>query len=90
MTHQSRLTIKGQVTIPRDIRAALGLKPGERVEFVRTASGETVIRRLDEAVESEAERRARVEAAISAVAGRFCTGQATDDYMHEIRGPYAP
>jgi len=28
-----RLTQKGQVTIPREIRVALGLKPGDPVQF---------------------------------------------------------
>jgi antitoxin PrlF len=30
----TRLTIKGQVTIPRLVRSALGLKPGDGVVFV--------------------------------------------------------
>ncbi len=30
----SRITSKGQVTIPKDIRIALGLKAGDRVTFV--------------------------------------------------------
>jgi len=90
MTHQSRLTVKGQVTIPKDVRTALGVKPGERIEFVRNANGETVIRRIAERPESEGERRARIEAAIQSVAGKFQFGQSTDDYMREIRGPYEP
>jgi AbrB family looped-hinge helix DNA binding protein len=34
MTHSSKLAGKGQVTIPKDVRLGLGLKEGERVEFV--------------------------------------------------------
>jgi AbrB family looped-hinge helix DNA binding protein len=34
---------KGRVTIPKDIRKRLGLKPGDRVEFV-VEEGRTVIR----------------------------------------------
>lgn len=30
----SRMTSKGQVTIPKEIREQLGLKPGDQVEFV--------------------------------------------------------
>jgi AbrB family looped-hinge helix DNA binding protein len=30
-----RVTIKGQVTIPKDIRDQLGIEPGSDVEFVR-------------------------------------------------------
>lgn len=32
-TLQRRLTQKGQVTIPAEVRAVLGLKPRDRVEF---------------------------------------------------------
>ncbi len=35
------ITSKGQVTIPRDIRRMLGLKPGDRVTFV--ADGDKAI-----------------------------------------------
>jgi AbrB family looped-hinge helix DNA binding protein len=41
----SRLTSKGQATIPADVRAALGLKPGDSVEFRLNDAGEMVLRR---------------------------------------------
>ncbi|QHS15920.1 AbrB/MazE/SpoVT family DNA-binding domain-containing protein [Halopenitus persicus] len=34
-----RVTTKGQVTIPKEIREALGIEPGDAVEFERTESG---------------------------------------------------
>ncbi|MBO6903211.1 MAG: AbrB/MazE/SpoVT family DNA-binding domain-containing protein [Rhizobiaceae bacterium] len=34
-----RVTTKGQVTIPKDIRDRLGIKPGSEVEFVPRADG---------------------------------------------------
>lgn len=34
-----RVTTKGQVTIPKDIREALGIEPGDEVAFERTESG---------------------------------------------------
>jgi antitoxin PrlF len=43
MTYSSQLTSKGQVTIPKDVRIRLGLKEGERVEFV-TEGDRTIIR----------------------------------------------
>ncbi len=33
------LTSKGQLTIPKDVRDALGVGPGDRVDFVRMADG---------------------------------------------------
>jgi antitoxin PrlF len=39
----STLSSKGQVTIPQEIRTRLGLKEGDRVEFVIEA-GRTVLR----------------------------------------------
>lgn len=38
----SNLTSKGQVTIPADLRRALGLKAGDKVRFVRSG-GRVVI-----------------------------------------------
>lgn len=34
------VTSKGQITIPNKVRSALGLEPGDRVEFVETGKGE--------------------------------------------------
>jgi AbrB family looped-hinge helix DNA binding protein len=33
-----RVTTKGQVTIPKEIREALGIEPGDEVEFERVGS----------------------------------------------------
>ena len=40
----SRLTSKGQITVPQEIRERLGLKQGDRVEFV-AEKHRTVVRR---------------------------------------------
>lgn len=43
MGRTSSISSKGQITIPQEVRARLGLRPGDRVEFV--AEGDkTVIR----------------------------------------------
>ena len=39
MHYQSNMTSKGQVTVPKDIRDALGLEPGQSVEFELDAEG---------------------------------------------------
>lgn len=33
------LTSKGQLTLPKDVRAALGVGPGDRVDFIRMEDG---------------------------------------------------
>jgi len=37
-----RVTTKGQVTIPKRVREALGLEPGDEVAFEQTESGYTL------------------------------------------------
>lgn len=37
------VTSKGQITIPAQVRTALGLDAGDRVEFVETAKGQFAI-----------------------------------------------
>jgi AbrB family looped-hinge helix DNA binding protein len=39
MELESRMTQKGQITIPAEIRARLGLKPKDKVRFVSQADG---------------------------------------------------
>ena len=39
------ITSKGQVTIPKRVREALDLEPGEELEFVVTEDGELTVRR---------------------------------------------
>lgn len=41
---EATVTSKGQITIPADIRKALGLSAGERVVFTQLDDGTTVIR----------------------------------------------
>lgn len=42
-----KVSSKGQVTIPKEIREALGIRPGDEVEFEETEEG-VVIRKADE------------------------------------------
>jgi AbrB family looped-hinge helix DNA binding protein len=43
-TYASRVTSKGQITIPLEIRKHLGLRKGDKVEFVAEPSRATVKR----------------------------------------------
>ena len=40
----STMTSKGQTTIPRDIRAAANLKPGDRMHFTVLEDGAIIVR----------------------------------------------
>jgi len=37
------LTSKGQITVPKEIRDALGVSPGDKLVFRRTESGQIVV-----------------------------------------------
>ena len=39
MTARTKITSKGQVTIPKDVRERLGLRPGDEIEFVDDRQG---------------------------------------------------
>jgi len=41
----TRITVKGQVTIPKKVRVALQLAPGDGVEFEANGSGQFVVRK---------------------------------------------
>ena len=45
------LTTKGQVTIPKEIREALNLRTGDKIEITATADGKAVIRPVSKKVD---------------------------------------
>lgn len=45
MQMANTLTVKGQVTIPKRFRDAMGLKPGDQVSFILDERGEVLVRR---------------------------------------------
>ena len=53
MMHKAKVTSKGQITIPADVRAAMGLKPGERVVFWGGENGEFIVRRVGSILDLE-------------------------------------
>lgn len=89
----SNLTSKGQVTIPKAIRDALGLHPGEQVEFDVNDRGETVIR----AASADDARKRREEEILQRIAEARASfraqdqmpGMSTEEYMLWVRGPAA-
>ena len=68
-----RITSKGQVTIPIEIRGKLGLHPGTEVDFA--VDGDAV--RLTRAESG----KGRGEAAVARLRGRATAGLSTDEIM---------
>lgn len=79
-----RVTEKGQVTIPKDIRERLGITVGSEVEFVPDDKGARLV-----LVASHAERSPEdFETWLRGVGGSFDTGgMSADEYMQWLRGP---
>lgn len=48
-----RVTTKGQVTIPKDIRDALGIEPGDEVAFEKVDSGYQIRKRAPTTADGE-------------------------------------
>jgi AbrB family looped-hinge helix DNA binding protein len=93
MSFHSNMTSKGQVTVPKDIRDALGLRPGEPVEFELDGSGKAFIRKPDEG-ERIAQKRTELLARIREARAAFKTedqmpGLANDEWFALVRGPAA-
>jgi len=41
---EATMTVKGQITVPREIRNRLGLKSGDKVAFTMLSDGTVVVR----------------------------------------------
>jgi antitoxin PrlF len=72
------LTIKGQVTIPKQIRDALDLKPGSKVTFGVNSTGEVVL--------EKAARTAPKSDRFELVRGKADVKWRTQDLMELLRG----
>jgi AbrB family looped-hinge helix DNA binding protein len=76
----STLTSKGQVTIPKKVRDALHLQPGNAVEFAVNAGGEVILRKAGR--KPAVVKRDRFEAARGAAQIKW----RTDELMALLRG----
>jgi AbrB family looped-hinge helix DNA binding protein len=79
-----RVTEKGQVTIPKDVRDRLGIVPGSEVEFLPDEKGARLV-----LIASHADRDPKdFYNWIRSVSGTFDTdGMTADEYMEWLRGP---
>ncbi len=73
------LTIKGQVTIPKQIRDALSMLPGCSVDFAVNADGDVVIHKVGA-------RAARKPDRFEAARGKADVKWRTDELMTLLRG----
>ncbi|MDI6028637.1 AbrB/MazE/SpoVT family DNA-binding domain-containing protein [Corticibacterium sp. UT-5YL-CI-8] len=79
-----RVTEKGQVTIPRNIRLKLGIMPGTEVDFVQRADGVVELVRVPGGRESVLHRS--LEDWFAKVEGTSDGGLTSDEIMTLTRG----
>lgn len=73
-----RVTVKGQVTIPQEVREALGIAPGSEVDFIRQEDGSYRLVKVDKG----GQRPSRFRAA----RGTATVKMRTDEIMALTRG----
>ena len=83
-----RVTTKGQVTIPKDIRDRLGIKPGSEVEFVPRANGKVELLRTGGTGDEARKRSKSIRRWAERVRGSVdAKGMTPDEYYDWLRGP---
>jgi AbrB family looped-hinge helix DNA binding protein len=79
-----RVTEKGQVTIPKEIRDRLGIGPGSEVDFIASGSGAMLVKiaeASDPAIRGFDDWLERVKGTMD------LGGMTTDEFMEFLRGP---
>ena len=75
-----RVTTKGQVTIPKEIRDALGIEPGDEIAFEEVESGYKI--------RKEEPTTAAGEDPFETYRGAADSGDSMPDRMRRLRGEY--
>ncbi len=73
------MTVKGQVTIPKKVREALQLSPGDSVDFDVNRAGEVVVHKAGARAKTKRDR-------FDAVRGKAQIKWRTDELMALLRG----
>jgi antitoxin PrlF len=77
-THRAKVTSKGQITVPVEVRKSLGIKPGDLLRFEQHEDGIRLVRDAEESVFEQF----RGIGNIGIGSGR----EAIMAYMRELRG----
>ena len=72
----SRITTKGQITIPKDVRDELGLTPGTKVGFTKVGGKYVLVKEVEAA-----------ESYLADWMGTVDLGMSVDEFIDEMRGP---
>lgn len=85
-----RVTSKGQVTIPKEVREKLGIEPGDEVGFREDGEAFILEKTVEATGESKGERMVRLLAELGARLRRegkiVDPDMSVDEYMELIRG----
>jgi antitoxin PrlF len=76
----TKITVKGQVTLPKDVRQKVCLKPGDKVEVRATASGGVYIEKPGRYADYKARLYALVKRPL------IHDDMTTDEFMKMMRG----
>jgi AbrB family looped-hinge helix DNA binding protein len=79
------MTIKGQILMPKSLRDRTGIKPGTRLEWSIDELGRPLLIKLPD--QTDAERRADIEARLDAAFGQCTSSETTDAFMNRMRDP---
>jgi antitoxin PrlF len=71
---RTRVSEKGQITVPKSLRDRLGIRPGDELDVIDDG-GRLVL------------SRAMPDDPVAAVYGILDTGRSTDEIIEELRGP---
>jgi AbrB family looped-hinge helix DNA binding protein len=75
----TRMTSKGQITVPKKVRDRMGLRAGSEVEIALGEGGEYVLRKAGR-------RRKPPTDPIDRARGSLALGMTTDEFMKFLRG----